>query len=128
MTSHLPSVIRVPGSKVGHLPAHGKPWGNRTVCGRLNVETAVANAFAAMRTNGPSIWVDPDDVDHPCGHCITTMLERRRTQDLQLARMGIPGVCRSCGCTDDRACLGGCTWADDDHVLCSACADEDSAP
>ena len=28
--------------------------------------------------------------------------------------------CRICGCTDDRACKGGCHWIDRD--LCSACA------
>jgi hypothetical protein len=29
-------------------------------------------------------------------------------------------VCRECGCTDARACPGGCFWVLDD--LCSACA------
>lgn len=29
-------------------------------------------------------------------------------------------ACRECGCTDERACLGGCAWAEPD--LCSACA------
>jgi hypothetical protein len=28
-------------------------------------------------------------------------------------------TCRGCGCTDDRACPGGCYWVDDD--LCSRC-------
>lgn len=28
--------------------------------------------------------------------------------------------CRVCGCTDDRACPGGCSWVDEG--LCSACA------
>lgn len=30
-------------------------------------------------------------------------------------------TCRSCGCTDDRACPGGCFWVEAD--LCSACAE-----
>lgn len=30
------------------------------------------------------------------------------------------GVCRVCGCTDLRACPGGCAWVA--HDLCSACA------
>lgn len=30
------------------------------------------------------------------------------------------GVCRDCGCTDERACPGGCSWAEPD--LCSVCA------
>lgn len=29
-------------------------------------------------------------------------------------------TCRECGCTDDHACDGGCSWVADD--LCSACA------
>jgi hypothetical protein len=38
-------------------------------------------------------------------------------------------ACRGCGCTDDRACEGGCEWVDDVHGippapsdLCSRCA------
>jgi hypothetical protein len=29
--------------------------------------------------------------------------------------------CRICGCTDDRACPGGCAWVAED--LCSACVE-----
>lgn len=32
------------------------------------------------------------------------------------------GVCRVCGCTNDRACEGGCTWANHGRTVCSACA------
>lgn len=31
----------------------------------------------------------------------------------------MPRTCRICGCTDERACPGGCTWVGPD--LCSAC-------
>lgn len=31
--------------------------------------------------------------------------------------------CRICGCTDDNACPGGCSWAEDD--LCSECVETD---
>lgn len=31
------------------------------------------------------------------------------------------GVCRKCGCTDARACAGGCFWVNSAHTLCSAC-------
>lgn len=30
------------------------------------------------------------------------------------------GTCRVCGCTDERACPGGCVWAEPN--LCSRCA------
>lgn len=32
-----------------------------------------------------------------------------------------PRRCRICGCTDDEACEGGCSWVEED--LCSTCAD-----
>lgn len=32
------------------------------------------------------------------------------------------GVCRVCGCVDERACPEGCSWVDADHTLCSVCA------
>lgn len=34
------------------------------------------------------------------------------------------GTCRSCGCTDEAACVGGCSWVDPLHTLCSACVVE----
>lgn len=43
------------------------------------------------------------------------------------ADLGIPGapflmqICRTCGCTQDDACAGGCWWAEPD--LCSSCVD-----
>ena len=33
------------------------------------------------------------------------------------------GMCLICGCTDARACLGGCVWENDDRNLCTACAE-----
>lgn len=30
-------------------------------------------------------------------------------------------ACKVCGCTDDRACPGGCYWVSLDPPLCSAC-------
>ena len=41
--------------------------------------------------------------------------------------------CRDCGCTDDRACPGGCWWTDLDLVgfrggpLCSSCEDRSAS-
>ncbi len=31
-------------------------------------------------------------------------------------------TCRVCGCTDARACEGGCWWLDERDDLCSSCA------
>jgi hypothetical protein len=33
-----------------------------------------------------------------------------------------PGQCRYCGCTDERACPGGCWWMDEAHTICSRCS------
>ena len=30
-------------------------------------------------------------------------------------------ACRICGCTDDRACPGGCSWISREPPLCSSC-------
>lgn len=32
-----------------------------------------------------------------------------------------PGVCSACGCTEEDACEGGCSWADREQTLCSEC-------
>lgn len=46
------------------------------------------------------------------------MLERHQAGlDPELGRA--VRACRVCGCTDFRACPGGCSWVEDD--LCSAC-------
>lgn len=39
--------------------------------------------------------------------------------------VGEGGICRDCGCTDERACPGGCWWVADD--LCSTCWARESA-
>lgn len=36
----------------------------------------------------------------------------------------VAGVCRFCGCTDERACRGGCWWADATRTVCSACMED----
>jgi len=35
------------------------------------------------------------------------------------------GICRVCGCTDEEACEGGCTWVEPD--LCSSCVEKEEA-
>jgi hypothetical protein len=36
-------------------------------------------------------------------------------------RNPVAGVCTSCGCTDARACDGGCGWANPEHTICTTC-------
>jgi hypothetical protein len=40
----------------------------------------------------------------------------------------LPGVCHVCGCTDDAACDGGCSWADDARTICTKCKAEGMVP
>lgn len=32
-----------------------------------------------------------------------------------------PGVCNKCGCFEERACRGGCSWANEEKTICSNC-------
>lgn len=36
--------------------------------------------------------------------------------------------CIGCGCTEERACLGGCSWISVNPPKCSACFDADGEP
>lgn len=60
--------------------------------------------------------MDPDEV--------TERLERAAGEAPTIRADGkfvftVEGQCRVCGCTNDRACPGGCVWAEPD--LCSRC-------
>jgi len=69
---------------------------------------------------------EPHEVDR--GHVLAD--EYRMGTALREANLGFAnGIqplhqpvrsCRECGCTDDKACEGGCSWVEVD--LCSACA------
>jgi hypothetical protein len=37
-----------------------------------------------------------------------------------------PGRCRWCGCTYERACAAGCSWANRQQTLCSECVKIDT--
>lgn len=41
----------------------------------------------------------------------------------EATRLVVPGTCRVCGCTSERACDEGCAWIDAERTLCSACAE-----
>lgn len=47
------------------------------------------------------------------------LMRAKRTFDKRV----VAGACRLCGCTDDRACPGGCYWVFPN--VCSACAPEE---
>jgi hypothetical protein len=39
----------------------------------------------------------------------------------------VSGTCRWCGCTQERACAAGCSWANADQTLCSECVELERA-
>lgn len=41
-----------------------------------------------------------------------------------LAAVVMQGKCRICGCTEDRACEGSCSWANDAQTLCTGCVNK----
>ncbi|HEV7405206.1 MAG TPA: hypothetical protein VGO11_19840 [Chthoniobacteraceae bacterium] len=38
-----------------------------------------------------------------------------------------PGTCAECGCTDARACAGGCSWVNEQRTVCSSCLERVTA-
>lgn len=54
-----------------------------------------------------------------CGHAIRAIRVRKMLEDKLRARFA--GTCVSCGCTNERACPGGCAWADVEETVCTGC-------
>jgi len=53
---------------------------------------------------------------HQCsGECITPGL--LQAFDVR----ALVGTCCACGCTEEEACEGGCSWVDNRKTLCSSC-------
>ena len=60
------------------------------------------------------------------GPLSTSFQERRRVAEVSESEFEPDDVstCRVCGCTDERACAGGCSWVEDPQLLgdlCSSC-------
>ena len=72
---------------------------------------------------------DDDDIDDEDEEWLTpegtvAVLERAMAEGAGFMRNGLISIpremcCRRCGCTDDRACPGGCAWVAPN--LCSRC-------
>jgi acyl-CoA synthetase (AMP-forming)/AMP-acid ligase II len=82
----------------------------------------------------PAVCTDPERVefwrprvqriaDHYAAPVRLLRFSQRSEVEVLEPREGVPrataGRCRMCGCTDDRACPGGCAWVAPD--LCSSC-------
>lgn len=71
-------------------------------------------------------FLDPIEMVPPVDCDAQDWLER----GLDGIELGTPwdvARCRVCGCTDDAACEGGCSWASPGHDLCSSCSARERA-
>ncbi len=96
--------------------------------------TAATSVAEAMRTVRNAVPCDPVSetaaaADIVKGRCTTERInelkareEHRKAMAAKPSMLDGPGRCRVCGCTDDHACDGGCSWADAAHTICSRCA------
>ncbi|MEN6583031.1 MAG: hypothetical protein ABFD54_11325 [Armatimonadota bacterium] len=65
--------------------------------------------------------MNPDEPDTVIDYDACSMATKVQcTIDYLNSRRDMP-TCRECGCTDDHACDGGCSWVEPN--LCSACAE-----
>lgn len=89
-----------------------------TVDERRQVEHELAQAYTAARAYEARLELAGLDE-----HRAVVRGQRediaRRLASLDDSESETERACRECGCTDDRACPGGCSWAEPD--LCSAC-------
>lgn len=51
------------------------------------------------------------------------MSKSKRNKVSARAARAVAGICRVCGCTDDAACDGGCSWSDATETICSNCVE-----
>lgn len=82
------------------------------LCAQLAIEAIqVRRAFDGKKVRG-------DDLE-----AVMRIVERRPHAADLVSR----GICRYCGCTQNRACLGAtlqaCRWVDDGATICSACVE-----
>lgn len=86
----------------------------------------LAEAMAAVHVHAAAAALEFQRMAGALRH-VGIAWEKHRTQALKAlgALEPIAGVCRSCGCTEDRACPavdgGGCFWIDETQTRCSAC-------
>lgn len=50
------------------------------------------------------------------------MNDLRHVAGIDDVTLNVVRTCRVCGCTDARACFGGCAWVGPADDLCTACA------
>jgi hypothetical protein len=59
-------------------------------------------------------------IEHPLK--LEEKLQKAAAAVRQWAIAQLPrGVCRTCGCTENHGCPGGCSWVDGTETLCSSC-------
>jgi hypothetical protein len=85
--------------------------------------TKKAPAKKAAKPTGKSAAANDVDFTDEEVDKLATVLADTPDTNLKPAK---PGTCRFCGCTDDKACEGGCAWIDETRTVCSSdeCCEE----
>jgi len=116
----VPGEPGVPGRSAGHsgMPGFTKLLSPSAIYAITPVEESVARQLAAsLRERPVEIWrLDASRALPPA--------RRAEIEDDDEDMEDVPR-CRVCGCTDEHACPGGCSWVEDPEGgdLCSACAE-----
>lgn len=82
-------------------------------------------AFAVTDSRIEELY-NPRDIDEilaPFSLTAKTFLAEVAAEEKKLHTSAKPasGTCRKCGCTEDKACAGGCSWMDAKKTCCSRC-------
>lgn len=126
---------RVEDKAHGRIPAHGLPT-------RVRWRALLSQALGAgWDPSKPEPAEGPLCVDVPLRDLLEVLVERDVLVALVRGRDGFghetcnackklaercvcdAGICWLCGCTEEGACEGGCSWADDEQRVCSRCVD-----
>ena len=101
------------GGPLDSIPEQETNW----ICALFGIDLESLEADAAQQKPEPKSWAKLAET------------EAAAKKTAKAAKAAVPaeptrGVCRMCGCTENRACLDNghpCAWADEEETLCSAC-------
>lgn len=95
-------------------------WDELSEAGPAELEVLLSDQVSKQVTSGSGLPLDKlRDMLEPPAPISAVEAAERVTAKRAERRAGVAS-CRVCGCTNARACVGGCAWVETD--LCSACA------
>ena len=88
-----------------------------TPLSRVDVELTDPNLLALFAGDWQNVNLPLEEAEGKLEQALLDLAARQPVRQFELDF--ISAVCRSCGCDDSKACVGGCSWVEPD--LCSAC-------